>query len=108
MFEKYMIKSENAVNKAIEAFFRKEYELAVFWRNVSECYKNKAYNLTVLKCCKEINQYCHINDIVPFMVPLPGYKMLKKVKVGKWKLFGIFKPNIYHCIYGDESLYENL
>ena len=29
-------------------------------------------------------------------------------KVGKWKLFGIFKPNIYHCIYGDESLYENL
>ena len=63
---------------------------------------------TVLKCCKEINQYCHRNDIVPFMVPLPGYKMLKKVKVGKWKLFGIFKPNIYHCCYGDASLYQNL
>lgn len=64
--------------------------------------KTKEY---VLSYIKEINQYSHRNDIVPMMPPLSGYKLGNKVKVEKKKLFGIFQPNIYHCIYGDESLY---
>ena len=63
---------------------------------------------TVLNCCKEVKQYAHRNDCVPLMPPLPGYCMGNKIKVGKKKLFGLFHPDIYHCIYGDESLYENL
>src|SRR5574344_26616 len=63
---------------------------------------------TVLNCCKEVKQYAHRNDCVPLMPPLPGYCMCNKIKVGKKKLFGLFHPDIYHCVYGDESLYMNL
>lgn len=60
----------------------------------------------ILNCCKEINQYCHRNDIVTLLPPLFGYCMGRKVKVGKKKLFGLFFPYKYHTCYGDANLYE--
>ena len=67
--------------------------------------KTKDY---VLSCCKEVNQYCHKNDIVPTLPPFIGYEMAKKVSVGKWKPFGKLNPWKWHTIYGDETLYDEL
>lgn len=61
---------------------------------------------TVLNCCKEINQYSNVNDLVTFLPPFLGYVHAKKTKVDKKKIFGIFKPNTYHCIYDTESFYN--
>ena len=60
----------------------------------------------VMSCVKDVKQYAHVNDCVPLCVPLPGYKMLKKVKIGKgFNIFKLFKPDIYHLIYGNSELY---
>jgi hypothetical protein len=64
--------------------------------------KTKNY---VLSCCENVQQFAHRCDVVTLCVPFPGYKMLNKIKVGKWNLFNFFKPNIYHCCYGDKDLY---
>lgn len=61
----------------------------------------------VMSCVSDVKQYAHVNDCVPLCVPLPGYKMLKKVKIGSgFSLIKLFKPNIYHLIYGDSELYK--
>lgn len=62
----------------------------------------------ILSCCKEVNQYCHVNDIVPTLPPFIGYYMAKKVSVGKWKFLGKLNPYVYHTCYGDKTLYDNL
>lgn len=60
----------------------------------------------VMSCVSCVSQYAHVNDCVPLMPPLPGYKMLNKVSVGKgFSIAKLFKPDIYHCIYGDKKLY---
>ena len=66
--------------------------------------KTKKY---VRSCVKEAYQFSHINDCVPLMPPFPGYKRLSTDKIGKdFSIIKIFKPKIYHCIYGEKSLYE--
>ena len=60
----------------------------------------------VTSCVNNVWQFAHINDCVPLCPPLPGYKMLKKCKIGSgFSLIKLFKPNIYHLIYGDKELY---
>ena len=60
----------------------------------------------VRSCIDDIKQYAHVNDCVPLMPPLIGYTRVATDYVGgKRKLFELFKPDIYHCIYGEESLY---
>ena len=63
---------------------------------------------TVLNCCKEISQYANRNDCVPILPPFLGYCNGNKIKVGKKKLFGLFRPDIYHYDYGDKSLYKKV
>ena len=67
--------------------------------------KTKNY---VLSCVKGVRQYAHINDLVPYLPPaLFGYKHLVKNKIGKnFSFFKLFKPKIYHCLYGDKNLYS--
>ncbi len=61
----------------------------------------------VRSCVNEVKQYTHVNDCVPLMPPLPGYKRLVTNKIGgKTDFFKLFAPDVYHCIYGEESLYD--
>ena len=61
----------------------------------------------VLSCVKDVKQYSHVNDCVPLMPPLLGYKRLSTDKVGKgFSIFKLFNPGVYHCIYGDSTLYD--
>lgn len=65
--------------------------------------------LYVKSCCGTVHQYAHVNDVVPLMPPVIGYCQVKKTKVGKgFSLIKLFKPQIYHCIYGESSLYEDV
>ena len=62
---------------------------------------------TVKKCCTSIKNYTVINDIVPYMPPFPGYKLLNKIKLGEsFNFFKIFNPWKYHTSYGDKTLYS--
>lgn len=66
--------------------------------------KTKDY---VKSCTGVVHQYQHVNDCVPLMPPLPGYCLVWPDKIGKgFSLIKLFKPTIYHCIYGDERLYD--
>lgn len=65
----------------------------------------KTFNY-VMSCVAYAKQYAHVNDVVPFCIPLPGYRMLNKVKIGSgFCIAKLFKPDVYHCCYGDETLY---
>ena len=60
-------------------------------------------------CVSSAMQYAHVNDVVPLCIPLPGYKMINKVKVGSgFCILKLFRGDIYHCCYGDADLYKNL
>ena len=56
----------------------------------------------------KVTQYAHWCDIVTYMPPLPGYWNVKVIRLGKFSFKGLFNPQKSHCIYGDESLYENI
>lgn len=56
----------------------------------------------------EVTQYAHKSDLITYMPPLPGYWNVKVIKLGKFSLKNLFKPEIYHQCYGDESLYMEL
>lgn len=58
----------------------------------------------VRSCCGEVTQYAHRNDIVPMLPPIPCYRHVRRVDVGKRTAFGIFNVK-YHQIYGDGGLY---
>lgn len=61
----------------------------------------------VRSCVADIRQWTHVNDIFPLMPPLPGYTRLVTDSVGgKRCAFKLLFPRIYHCIYGEESLYK--
>lgn len=60
-------------------------------------------------CVTNAMQYAHVNDVVPLCIPLPGYKMINKVKVGSdFCILKLFRGDIYHCCYGNADLYKNL
>lgn len=58
------------------------------------------------KVLGSIKEYKHLNDIVGYMPPFPGYKQLGKVKLGKFNFFKLFNPVVYHQCYGDSQYYE--
>lgn len=66
--------------------------------------KTKKY---VASCFKEAHQYMHRRDCVPLMIPLPGYKMVHKDKIGTWNFFGYFRPNKWHRCYGESKWYDS-
>ena len=54
-----------------------------------------------------VMQYANSNDCVTGMPPFLGYTHLNKVEVGdRFNLIKWFNPGVYHCSYGDASLYE--
>ena len=61
----------------------------------------------VRSCVAYAVQYAHVNDVVTLCIPLPGYRMIQKVKVGKdFCIFKLFNAEKYHCMYGDKNLYK--
>lgn len=62
----------------------------------------------VRRCGFVEKQYANINDVVPLLPPLPGYRRLNTFNCGKGRrgLRELFHPEIYHCIYGKEEIYE--
>lgn len=58
----------------------------------------------VRNCYKDIKQFAHKSDIVTYVPPF--YKHVKKDKIGKFSFIDLFKPIIYHLIYG-ENIYDN-
>lgn len=54
----------------------------------------------------EVKEYGHRSDIVTYCPPLPGYKHVNRKSIGKFSLLGLFKPNKWHCIYGEGGWYE--
>lgn len=58
-------------------------------------------------CCSgDVYQYADRNDIVPFLPPFPGYRHIKKIKIGeRFSLKKLFNPIVYHMSYGDEKRY---
>lgn len=61
--------------------------------------------LMVRFCVKSIIQYAHWSDCVTYCPPLIGYHNVKTKRLGKFNFINLFKPNIYHMIYDDETLY---
>ena len=57
---------------------------------------------------REVKQYAHKSDIVTYLPPIPGYWNLKVIRIGKFSLKGLFRPDIYHQCYGDETLYRKI
>lgn len=61
---------------------------------------NKKSVKYIRSCCDEIFQFAHWNDIVTHVPPF--FYHVKKHRLGKFNLIGLFKPSIYHLIYGDD------
>lgn len=57
-------------------------------------------------CLNDVKQYAHRSDIVTYCPPFIGYHNVKTIRLGKFSFKGLFNPNKYHTIYGDESIYE--
>lgn len=62
----------------------------------------------VSSCCLIGRQYSHIDDLVTLLPPFPGYCRIATITCGSRKrsLLKLFRPGIYHCIYGKEEIYE--
>lgn len=52
--------------------------------------------------------FMHKSDIVTYMPPFFGYFATRPVKLGKFKFFGLFRPQRWHTEYGEAYLYENI
>lgn len=64
----------------------------------------------IINSCGVIKQFANVNDCICNLPPFPGYKHEKKIKVGnrKFNLIEWFRPQKYHTIYDDESVYQNI
>jgi len=56
----------------------------------------------------KVEQYAHKSDCVIYCPPLIGYHNVNVIRLGKFSIKGLFNPNVYHQIYGDESIYEGV
>ena len=61
----------------------------------------------VRSCVDDVKQYSHVDDCVTLMPPFCGYKRISTDYIGgKRQFIKLFQPQIYHCIYGEPSLYD--
>lgn len=56
----------------------------------------------------EVTQYAHKSDIITYLPPFIGYWNIKVVRLGKFSIKGLFNPEKYHQIYGEEHFYREL
>lgn len=62
----------------------------------------------VEQCCNSVIQFSHACDIITYLPPFIGYRHVDKYVIGTFNFFNLFKPNIYHTSYGDETLYKEV
>lgn len=55
IYQYFMTKSDEAMNKAREYMFAREYDLARLWYRLSGYYKEQSLNVTFLECECEMN-----------------------------------------------------
>lgn len=64
------------------------------------------------ECYKECYNFKNREDIVGYMVCLPGYFSLRKIRLkassSKFWIFNLFKPLIYHTNYWNPDLYKEI
>lgn len=59
------------------------------------------------RCVSCVLQWSHVNDLIPLLPPFIGYRRLTTNLCGKgFSLLKLFRPDVYHCIYGKEEIYE--
>ena len=61
----------------------------------------------VRKCCIEAYNFYDHNDIVGYMVPLPGWRAINHIKVefDRFSIFRLFNPKKYHTKYDTLETY---
>lgn len=74
------------------------------------CGKDKDMREYISKCYAECYNFRDCNDIVGYLVPLPGYFAIRHYTVAqdKFNLFKLFKPNKYHTEYSKSKLYTEV
>ena len=92
---------------AEDFYFRTKKKVSVITFGAPKPLWGKKTQEYVRSCCSYVAQWAHVNDCVPAMPPLPGYKRLVTDPCGdKFNIFKrLFKADIYHCLYGDEHIY---
>lgn len=77
--------------------------------SVKPFFGKTTYNYVQHCCEKAYNFYDHC-DIVGYMVPFLGWRALNhiKIKLEKFCIIKLFKPQIYHTKYDTEGLYDNI
>lgn len=89
---------------AEDFFYRTRTKPTVITFGSPKIFGNKASRELLRKVSNTI-QFAHKNDIVTKLVPF--YWAVKTVSIGKqFNIFKLFKPSVYHRIYGEKNLYE--
>lgn len=61
----------------------------------------------VRSCVQFVYQWTHVNDCVPLLPPFLGYRRLEANYCSSgFCIIKLFRPDIYHQIYGDKDIYE--
>lgn len=62
------------------------------------------------KCCLEIYNFTCNNDIVTYLPPFSGFRMMHRVnvKLDKFGVLKLFNPNYYHTLYNNPDLYSEI
>lgn len=76
--------------------------------SVKPFFGKSTYNY-VKNCCEEAYNFYDHCDIVGYMVPFLGWRAINhcKVKLEKFCITKLFKPQIYHTKYDTEGLYKD-
>ena len=61
--------------------------------------------LAARHCLGTVVQYRHKSDCVPYLPPFIGYHNVKSKWLGKFSVRNLFKPQVYHVIYGNKEIY---
>lgn len=74
------------------------------------CHANKYVKNYLKECYKECYNFGDHNDIVTYMVCLPGYFKLNKIKLkqDRFSIFKLFNPYKYHTEYYKEDYYKEI
>lgn len=89
-----------AVLAAEDFYFRTNKKPNVITFGAPKILGNKKSVEYIKSCCDEIFQFAHWNDIVTHVPPF--FYHVKKHRLGKFNFINLFKPQIYHLIYGKD------